>query len=521
MAEANQGFVDRVRNLFKGKAEPAVKQTTEYRPAPDTFHGWMRAFRKWYYDSLTKTQTRLDLYDKYHFLDQNLSEASAALNIYADNIVSGAIGGEENYMVRIDSNAVGADKIEEVVSDTEQRTRVKDAIWEISRDLTKNGDNWQEVVVASNGKKEFYIDKLKKLPEKTMWADVDERGVFKDLEKPYIQRINPHDEGIPFDSWRTIHFKIGQGVYGVGNSLFANASQRIGRQLLWIDDAMVLARISRAWMRYAYKVDVSGLSTDEIWEYLDNFMERIKRKEVVDKDSGQLSLLDTPWMPDEDIAIPIAEGSKQDIQVLAGDMNIGNIDDLHYLQNKFLMAVSIPKAYVGKEEGTRSKATLEQIDVQFARQVRRRQRALIPGLREFYSLAFILAGIYPDSFKWEIVFPEMATSDEMMKWEMYKIKAETAKIMVVDVGAVNTRWVLEELMGFNEDEIKKWGAIVATPGEEPRPGGTGQVQLPPGTAEQVRKNPYIRALLEDFMDIVAWNNERDRAAELRPVGLEK
>jgi hypothetical protein len=510
------------RNPFTAKISQALSKfltstmtpirTTEFR-RPGDAAGYIS---KMYFDLLIQSQSRKDKYDKFDYLDKNLAEATAALNIYADNIVSGSIGGEENYKVVIDKGTPGKAKIESVIIFNEQKSRIKDYIWEISRDVTKFGDNYQEVVIGER-EGQNYIHKLKKLPEKEIFANVDERGVVQDLTKPYFQQENDSSEKIPFDWWRLIHFKIGNEIYGVDRSLFGNASNRIGRQLLWIDESLVIARMSRAWQRFVYMIDTTGMDEETKWNFIDRFLERQRRNLLVDPATGRLRPTDRPPMPDEDIAIPIGEGDKTDLKIVSGDLNIGNIKDVSYIQNKFLMAVSVPKAYMAIEEGVRSKSTLGQIDIQFARQVRRKQRALLPGLRKFYEIVFILNAIDHTQFKWDIVFPELSTTDEMMKWTMMKIRVETAKILSVDIGAVNDEYIYDVILQLTDKEKELYKT------EIPDFGAGGGGGFPPEAVRTLRKDPYVRQLVNNLRDMIQWRlaqNERMKD-DMEEIGVDR
>lgn len=522
--EVNIKFVKSIRNKLKDTIAGRVTKSTLLKPKGTSFLGGVWAsLRKSYYDALKEAQSRVDKYKKFAFLDKNLAEATSVLNIYADNIVSGAIGGDENFKVVIDEKTPNADVIEEIVEKLEQRTGIKDDIWELARDMMEAGDRFAEVVIAQLDSGETGICKLKKLPEAELYADVDDRGVFNDPNFPYYQRPNVYTrKKIPFDWWRIIHFKTGSGVYGVERSLFANASLRIGRQLLWIDDSIVLARMSRACQRYAYMIDTSGIPPQEKLEYVKQWMTDLKTDEVIDAITGEIDVLETPPLPDKDIAIPVEKDSPQDIKVLSGDANLGNIDDVKYMETKFFMAVGMPKAYASQEEGTRAKATLGQIDVQFARQVRRRQHALNPGLRQFYETEFILNNIDPTSFEWNIVFPALGTMDELMKWEMTKVKAEVAKVLVVDIGVVNELWVLEELMGFTQDQIKKYAQILPAElgGSEDKE--TVNINFTPEMRVMIKRDPQLRAMLSNMKDLINWQLSREQELEnKKAVGTDR
>lgn len=529
------GLVRRKLGQYFSLGEPAPEKSTEIRiQEPGLgFSGFFQSWKDLYADLMGEGQSRAEKYDQYLYLDKNLAEAAATLNVYSDNVVSGTVGGEENYYVEIDEDESNVDELEEIVSHAEKQTNIKDQVWDISRNLTRDGDEFEEVVLGDLGQGYgLELLKLKKLPVKEIEANIDERGALRDAKIPYRQRPAGSSKFVPLDWWRIIHFKVGNDVYGIDKSIFANASLRIGRQLIWVDEALVLARMSRAWLRFAWMIDTGKLSPDDAFAYVQKFMNRLKEKRVIsDKTTGKTSVIDAPLLPDEDVGIPVGENSKADVKPLTGDTNLSNIGDVQYLQNKFLMACTMPKAYVSLEEGVNAKATIGQLDVQFARQVRRRQQSLKPGLRKFYELVFILAGKDPDSFKWDIVFPELATTDEMMKWEMLNLKAGIAKQLAVDIGVVNNDYVMRELLDFDDEMVQKYGQTLTapktptpppgTPGatglpgmEVPPGGGQAQtVQLPPETASMALKDPQVRAILCDLKDIVASKLMRDKAIE--------
>ena len=511
--ETTGGMFKALRNLFVRKDYP--KLTTEKFPK-ELLGRASGSFRQWFDDLFRLIETRQDKYDKYDYLDKNLPEAEVALSVYGDNIVSGSIGGEETYKVMVDENHPEIDRVEEIVENLETRIRLKDDIWDIARDFVKYADVFEEVVLA-NKEGNYYIYKLKDLPEKQMWVDVDEYGRLKDPAKPYIQRTSSYDkEGIPFAWWQVIHFKQGRRTYGVDRSLFANSSNRVGRQLIWIYESMVIARITRAWQRYAYLIDTTNLPEDAKFDYVDRFMERVKRKEVVDRETGRINVSDAPPLPDDDLGIPVDSNTKQTVIPLTGDMNIGNIIDVEYLQDLFFMGVQFPKPYASKEQGVTARATISQLDVQFARQVRRRQDGLKPGLRKIYEIEFTLQGIDPDAFEWDVVFPELATMDEVMKWEIEKVKAEVAKTYMKDIGALNDEWLFREILDFTEDQVKDYAQEM-----EP-PGGEGGLELPTELARRVKSDPTLRWILNDIKDIVASKQARDEiVAGKRAVGIKK
>jgi len=352
-----------------------------------------------------------------------------------------------------------------------------------------------------------------------MWVNHDEYGRI-DPEFPYVQKLDPYSEEdvIKFEPWRIIHFKMGRRMYGVDRALFANSSNRIGRQLLIVYESMVISRLQRAPQRYAWNVDTDGMQEDDKFAYLEKFEQRVKRRKLVDPDTGRLNIYDNPLWPDDDVFVPTSKDSqRQGIQVLSGDTNVGNIIDIEYLQDLFFMAALFPKAYASKEQGVGSKATITQLDIQFARQVRRRQRAMVPGLRKLYATEMTLNGIDPESFTWDIVFPELGTVDEVVKWQVEKLKAEVAKTYMVDIQALNNDWLYNEVLALSAEQVDDYGIFLPPPTEP-----SGGFELPVEIANRVRQDPSLRFILNDLKDVLGARKARaDLLVGKRVVGINR
>jgi len=102
--------------------------------------------------------------------------------------------------------------------------------------------------------------------------------------------------------------------------------------------------------------------------------------------------------------------------------------------------------------------------------------------------------------------------DEMLAWETQKLKVEIAKILAVDIGAVNNDYIYYKVLGFTEDEVKRYGF--------PKEKEETLMTLPPDTVEAVRRDPQVRKILDDLRDLIAWRKEREDAlAGMKPIGV--
>ena len=85
-------------NKFLIANEPV--KTTEFQSNKDgnSLSGSTGQLVQSYYNSMKLDTKRIGRYYEYNYLDKNLAEATSTLNIYADNIVSGAMGEKRIFM---------------------------------------------------------------------------------------------------------------------------------------------------------------------------------------------------------------------------------------------------------------------------------------------------------------------------------------------------------------------------------------------------------------------------------------
>lgn len=221
-----------------------------------------------------------------------------------------------------------------------------------------------------------------------------------------------------------------------------------------MDDGVVLARLTRAQQRYGFTIDTTGIEPGQpTLDYLEQVKEGMKKKRTIDPRTGKMDLDYNPMSMEEDLFLSSKDGNGSSVQILQGSSNLGQLKDVEYLQNKKFAGIKVPKAYLGVERDVNAKATLTQQDIQFARNVRRIQIALITGLRKIYNISLILAGISPSNVEYTVGLPIISTVDELRRWEIEKIKTELAIKYKKELD-VDLEWVLVNLLDMTEEEVK-------------------------------------------------------------------
>lgn len=415
-----------------------------------------RAYYEWISKVLEMKKYRaadMELYDR---MDGETPEIAAALDIYADNATqvgvtrADASRGDDD-IVRV----VTADEgLSEFLSNRFDDLKIDQRAWGLARDLVKMGEVFQENVV----RQDLTVDRLKQLPANRMIRNEDEYGVL-DRKKAFIQVDDAFTNAVAmFEPWEVTHFRLqrrNEDRYGT-SQLYS--IRRVFKQLQMIEDSMVLARMTRANTRYVFKIDTGNMPPNIASEHVKKFRDQHKKRRLMTENGLRQDA--NPLNTEEDIFLGIGKGSQAGVEQLYGDLNIGNLTDVFYFQDKMLGGIKIPKSYIGIERDINAKATLSQQDIQFARSVRRLQLAMRIGFNELAELMLLLEGdrakLTEESrnARFSIALPAMQTVDEMREWEVTRIQSEVARIWTSEL-YLDPYTVYTELLGFTDQKAKQ------------------------------------------------------------------
>ncbi len=399
----------------------------------------------WYDSNMQIDNARIAKYKDYDIMDKEDPELSSALDIYADNATKGE--SETDTVIHIiskDQNIVNI--LEEVIDSTKLSTE----LWSITRELVKDGDLFEEVVVHDDNE----VHRLKNLDTSKMVVVQDEWGRL-DKEYPYLQKNDMGKDIAKFKDWQILHFKLAKdrsSKYGVDGSVLFPI-RKVYKQLAMVEDSLVLARLTRAIQRYAYLIDTEGIDAgDSTLEYLEKVMNGMKKRRTIDPNTGQMDLEYNPMSMEEDIFVATKANSKANVKVLQGSTNLGVLADVEYFRNKKFAGVKVPKAYLSHEKDVRARAMITEQDVQFARSVRRVQIALINGLKKLFDFVLANRGIDPAKADYDIQLPALSTIDELRIWQAKQIKINVASMLHRDL-KVSLHWILTNLLDYDEDDV--------------------------------------------------------------------
>ena len=282
-----------------------------------------------------------------------------------------------------------------------------------------------------------------------------EREEGFDPENPGAVRFRWLTQGNSvLENWQISHFRLlGNDAFLPYGSSVLESARRIWRQLILIEDAMLVYRVIRAPERRVFYIDVGNVPPDEVSNYLEQATSTLKRSTVVDKNSGKVDLRYNPLSVDEDYFIPVRGGdSGTKIDTLAGGQNTAAIEDVEYIQKKLFAALKIPRAYLGYDEDIGAKATLAQEDIRFSRTIQRIQKTVIAELNKIAMIHLYVHGYDAEELiDFELKLSNPSSIAQLQKLELISQRFDIAG--KVPEGMLDRRWVQKNVLGLTDKVI--------------------------------------------------------------------
>ena len=257
------------------------------------------------------------------------------------------------------------------------------------------------------------------------------------------------------ENWQLTHFRLlGNDTFLPYGSSVLEAARRIWRQLILIEDAMLVYRVIRAPERRVFYIDVGNVPPEDVANYLEQAKSALKRNQIIDKDTGKVDLRYNPLSVDEDYFLPVRGGeSGTKIDTLAGGSNTAAIEDVEYIQKKLFAALKIPRAYLGYDEDVGAKATLAQEDIRFSRTIQRIQKTIISELNKLAVIHLYAHGYEGDDLvDFQIKLSNPSSVAQQQKLELIRSKFEIAG--GAPEGLVSRTWIRKNILELTPTEIE-------------------------------------------------------------------
>ena len=443
MAE-DQNFFNRLTRLFR--SGPLIKRKVRAANRSPNMGNLLQQFQKSQSHVYANAISAYGMYDRMsRYADFQEMEATpeiaSALDIYSDEAAS--------------QDEVG--RVLHIYSENDKIRKTLEDLFYDNLNVDFNLNPW--------------VRNLVKYGDFFLFLDISpEHGVMNGIPIPVneIEREEGFDPNDPLavrfrwvtqgnkilENWQIAHFRLlGNDAFLPYGSSVIEPARRIWRQLILIEDAMLVYRVIRSPERRVFYIDVGNVPPEEVENYMQQAKSALRSSQVVDKKTGRVDLRYNPLSVDEDYFLPVrggVDGTK--IDTLAGGQNTTAIEDVEYIQKKLFAALKVPKAYLGYDEALSSKATLAQEDIRFSRTINKIQRVVISELNKIAAVHLFSCGFEgEDLIDFTLQLSNPSTIAQQQKLELFRTKFEIAGQS--PEGMLSRDYLRKRVLGLTNEEI--------------------------------------------------------------------
>lgn len=278
----------------------------------------------------------------------------------------------------------------------------------------------------------------------------------------YSSAFANQDPGVFFDNFEIAHFRlIGDVNYLPYGRSYLEPARKLFKQYVLIEDAMLIHRIVRAPERRVFYVNVGAIPPNEVENYVQRMMNKMKKTPLIDAATGQYNLKYNVQNMLEDFVIPV-RGNDQSTRIdTAKGLDYNGIEDVSYFREKLFAALKIPKAFMGYEKDLTGKATLAAEDIRFARTVERIQRIIVSELTKVALVHLYSQGYTNESaanFSISLTNPSIIYDQERVA--LMKEKVDLAN-QAMENKLLPKYYIYDKLFQFSEDQFNEFNDQIA------------------------------------------------------------
>lgn len=250
-------------------------------------------------------------------------------------------------------------------------------------------------------------------------------------------------------------------VYKVksGKSILADAYEA-AQTVKLLEDSMLLSRLTKSALIRLLQIEVGDMPKPEVENLLRRVKNMIEQKIALNKNNGEARSYNSPGPMENIIYFPTKEGKGAiTLNNLGGDVNVKDIADIEYFNNKLLSALKTPKQFLNYDspEGLGNGTSLTKISSRYAHTIMRIQSAYKAGITTLLNLFFLDKGLeYINKFTVKMVSPatiEDIERDEQMSNRINQVSDILSLIseVVDDQGKIDTLvHLLSEYLNLSE-----------------------------------------------------------------------
>jgi hypothetical protein len=293
---------------------------------------------------------------------------------------------------------------------------------------------------------------------------LEEYFLYTDLDPDAIIQTNSSGLKIAVDSISYVHSGL----------IDSNTKRVIGylhkairplNMLRQIEDAVVIYRMTRAPERRIFYIDIGNLPKQKAEQYMRELMNRYRNRLVYDQKTGEikddrahLTMLEDYWIPRRD------GGKGTEIATLDGGQNLGQMDDVDYLQRKLYRALNVPISRLESNSGFNMGRTTEisRDEVKFFKFIERLRSKFSMLFLDVLKKQLLLKGIITLN-DWEKIYQDInfvynkdSYFNELKENELLREKVDMLNVLSSYEGKYfSTKYIRKHILKQSDDVMEE------------------------------------------------------------------
>jgi hypothetical protein len=234
--------------------------------------------------------------------------------------------------------------------------------------------------------------------------------------------------------------------------------------LRFMEDSLVVYRVSRAPERRIFYIDVGNLPKGKAEEYVQSVVSRYRNKLVYNASTGEITDDRKHMSMLEDFYLPRREGGRgTEITTLGGGENLGQIEDVVFFQRKLYKALNVPISRLEQDNAfSLGRATeVSRDEVKFQKFIDKLRKKFSQIFIEALKVQLILKGIIEPK-DWPLIeesinidFIEDNYFAELKEFEILRERLEMLQLVEEQIGQYYSReWVRRNILHQSDEDIE-------------------------------------------------------------------
>mgnify|MGYP003291835863 CR=1 FL=1 len=323
------------------------------------------------------------------------------------------------------------------------KLRINDIIYPLAFNIVAFGEAFLDTNYSNlNYRKEYNVGDYFTIADPEDVIHIYRFGVplgYLHSKDKATDKLLPERSYIHFISDRANKDMLNDDSYIQYGASFLEGARTYYKQRQLLDDLLVLARLTRSSFYRLFSVDVGAASSQDTARMIRELKTAVSSKQSINVSSEVFSSKSSPILTGGNVYFPVRNGQGAvTVQEVGGEVNVSALADIDYFDDRYYGALKVPKQFLGQSDeapGGLGDTTLTQLDIRYARTVKRCQRIIKSGLQDLIYWYCSIHNILPPSFTVEM--PRILTAEDTRLSDIQKAEIEVTNSIVELIKSVD------------------------------------------------------------------------------------